>query len=224
MKNLLLTLIMALSLSATVYAQQLPDSATYEVLQEIKKSLVVIHLPNKNLGSGVVIKSNEFGSLILTAKHVCDGALRLIPDTSEFRYIHFHLVRNNSFVSRKYYGQIVKYAINTDLCLIHTISMSLSTARISKKPIYVGNVLYNYGNPLPIYGLLTKGKFLQHDWSDQMMQYLISNKVAPGSSGSGIFNTDGELVGIVVMVENDTEYGLAVPLAQIRLFLYGVEH
>ncbi len=57
-----------------------------------------------------------------------------------------------------------------------------------------------------------------------MIMYEVSNKVAPGSSGSGIYNKYGELVGIIVMIKNDGQKGLAVPLEQVRLFLYGVEH
>jgi len=56
-----------------------------------------------------------------------------------------------------------------------------------------------------------------------MVMYRTNVKVAKGSSGSGIFNQRGELVGIVSMYDDHGKASFIVPLQHIRLFLYGIE-
>ncbi len=98
MRGLLITTLTLcmLNLGAYTWAKQLPKTAVVKrhrviktavikarkVIKEIKQSLVVIHLPDGTSGSGVIIKSNTAGSLVLTAKHVCYGSINEEASTS----------------------------------------------------------------------------------------------------------------------------------------------
>ena len=109
MKELLITIAVLISfnLISFSWAKSLPTKQSIKkakVVKEIKQSLVVIHLPDGSGGSGVIIKSNKSGSLVLTAKHVCDGAIKTPEQASEFRSIDFHLVKKHSYIKSSSYS------------------------------------------------------------------------------------------------------------------------
>ena len=190
--------------------------------ESIKHSLVKV-MGERGYGSGVVIKTDENGSIILTNKHVCkinemseiEWALRHeIPNYKPFR-----IKKVNEDDNLEYYftGQVIKVSENTDLCLIHTEERNLSAAPVGNINPDWGDLLHGYSNPRGFEAIPSTGMAMDMVRIWNMLYQQTSVMSAPGSSGSGIFNDSGELVGLVSL--GDGMFTYMVPLAHIKAFI-----
>lgn len=215
-----LILIVCLLLSGTSFA---------DFKENIRNTFVIV-ANEAGMGSGVVVASNSFGSYILTNKHVCLLGKRSDKDKelegiSEFK-IFLVMKMNNKDANDA--AQVVKLAINFDLCLLHTPLPNLPVVSLANKNPVVNEKLFSFVFPLDK-NTFQEGKLLEYAGvSDMYMQ--ISNLTAQqGSSGSGIFNKEGKLVGLVSGFVNENKKAskgspvFSVPLEYIRMFLYELE-
>ena len=192
-----------------------------ELNQEISQYLVYVK-GIAHSGSGVVVKSDEKGSLILTNKHVC-GPHKLTDDVKQYfgnipSYIMLLTYNKTTAIA-----QPMKVAINSDLCLLHTIQTNLEVAPIAKYPVKTGESLFTCGNPLGLKGLCYDGYAADFKYIFFMLYRGTTVPARPGQSGSGIFNVHGELVGLVSLGLPGGAYSAMVPLSHIKLFLAGIE-
>jgi len=201
--------------------------------KHVKESLIYIHAYDENGvsnsgGSGVIVSSNDRGTFLVSAKHICDGAKKEKKKNkdgrwlvAEYRILHFHKVVNKKLEKKKYPAQIVKIDQNNDLCLMYTMHRNFTPTKIKYKLTKIGQRVYSYSNPANSYGILTTGKFLKPIWVDDQSLYYSSVKIAPGSSGSGLYDKDHNLIGITVITDTHGN-SYAVPSPILKVFLAGV--
>jgi len=195
--------------------------------QNIKNSsvLVIVDQITGRGGSGVIVKSNKNGTWVLTNKHVCTANkfenLFIKPRLGITEYSGFGIKRLNDADKTKpliFPGQVMKVATNYDLCLIYTDVVSLPHVPIANDMPNPKTKLYAYSAPNGALGVFSEGEAGHSEYIDFMLEQYTTVLGSPGSSGSGVFNTDGELVGLVNLI-NGRGLTLMVPLPHVKHFL-----
>lgn len=188
----------------------------------------------KSGGSGVIFRSGESSSLILTNSHVCEGFERggvVTASTGEYAIERF------------------KRSKEHDICMVQVIAnLGVSTRLADKSPSFGDEIrISGHPNLLPVMttvGHSSKNLEItmlvgQEKCSDEEVESnpflciffggmpVIKNytamsssvMIAPGNSGSGVFNSRGEIVGLAFAgVGRGISHGLIVPLDHIRRF------
>jgi len=168
-------------------------------------------------GSGVIISADGY---ILTNNHVIDGATKI-------------LVRLRD--GTEYEAKLIGKDSKTDIAVIKVEADNLKYAVLGDtSKLEVGDLAVVIGNPLgQLGGTVTSGiiSALEREIEiDKKPMNLIQTDagVNPGNSGGGLFNSNGELVGIVtakssgIGVEN---LGFAIPVNDIKTVIDDlVEH
>jgi len=237
MNQIKITLIFVLSLLFIKVAAN-AEVLTPKTTAEFKKTSVRVYNQEINSGgTGSILKSSKSGSTILTNKHVC----RLIEQGG---YVEQS--------GRKYPVASYKKFSDHDLCLIkvdHNFGISL---KISKTLAKASDDIYVSGHPHLLPHILTKGH-LSDNMKIQLIigvrpddeceynvmicmilggnpvlqnfdSQVISNLIQPGSSGSAVFNSKGEIVGVVFAGSGDLSFGFIVPQKYILYFMSMAEY
>lgn len=137
-------------------------------------------------GSGVILTEDGY---IVTNHHVIDGASTI-------------KVRLNN--GQTYTAELTGTDAKTDLAVLKINTVGLSPAKLAdSSKVRVGNFVIAIGNPLgELGGTVTEGIISALDRNvtidEQPMTLLqTSAAVSPGNSGGGLFDLNGELVGVV---------------------------
>ena len=194
-------------------------------------------LTRRAQGTGVVVRSDKNGSLILTNKHVCLGSVQS-PKEKRDNIGNFVLVFAKPVDAEPIVGQVIEVAQNVDLCLIHLDVKDLAVVRIAHDAAKPQQKIYTHGTPKGQEDVTERGKITGKHFMGTMMHLSAKLKVRPGASGSGVFNEDNELVGLVALMSfsGRSQMGFAnpgkepdaagiVPLEHVKLFLaqFGIE-
>jgi len=165
-------------------------------------------------GSGVIISSNGY---IITNNHVIVGSDNNVVDSITVR-----LRDGTSFEA-----EVVGRDERTDLAVIRINATNLPVARFGdSNELIVGELAIAIGNPLGnLGGTVTDGiiSALNRDINidGEVMNLLqTSAAVNPGNSGGGLFNSFGELIGIVnakPMGHGIEGIGFAIPSNQVEV-------
>ena len=180
------------------------------------------------MGSGVIIGKG----LILTAGHVCDSMLRSSDELGEFVEAEFNRAGKPNGTMKiehqavDYYGKVhtiipLKFSEAPDVCLVGSLTVDSTPAKISNNMPELGERVYNVAAPRGIFfkgvALVFDGFYSGTDWEDDAYY---TTPTQPGSSGSPIFNRQGELVGLVYATHTELEsVAYTVSLDAIRDFL-----
>lgn len=171
-------------------------------------------LMKESSGSSTVISSGPQGSDLLTNNHVCEGAKKggglVILDGKMYEMV------------------AIKPSTGVDLCLVHVKEDLKQHVELSDKAPNVGDEILTGGYPLTLPIIIQKGfvsktsNFGSRKAPEVLM--VISVLVQPGSSGTGVFNSEGRLVGVIEAMRRDEKsdsvgFGLAVPLRNVRIFM-----
>lgn len=158
-------------------------------------------------GSGVIISQDGY---ILTNNHVIDGA---------------NSVKVRLRDSTEYDATIVGSDASNDIALLKVSATNLSAATFGdSSSLAVGDYVVAIGNPLgELGGTVTDGIISalarKVTIDDTQMTLLQTNaQVNPGNSGGGLFNANGELVGIVNAKQSATEVegiAFAIPINNV---------
>lgn len=207
--------------------------------RDLAKASVMIRTFAKNSGgTGVILHSYQYHSVVLTNAHVCDvikdGGVITTGDNKDH------------FISR-----FIK-AKGHDLCLIQVqenlnvnSKLAMNIPSNYDKVTIIGHPKLNpttishgyFGNKM-IVNILIGTKLCQpEDFANPETAFAcalfntmpiiktyesiyVSATIEPGSSGSPVYNEKGEIAGLVFAGSGDFGYGLAVPLEYIHNFLY----
>ena len=141
---------------------------------------------SEGAGSGVIITSDGY---ILTNNHVIDGASKITVRLKD---------------GTSYNGVVVGLDEKTDLAVIKVDASDLQPAVFGdSSSLTVGETAVAIGNPLgQLGGTVTSGiiSALDREISidgETMTLLQTSAAINPGNSGGGLFNSYGELIGIV---------------------------
>ena len=152
-------------------------------------------------GSGIIVGHTKKNTLILTAAHVC----QVLIDDDVKRDVE--ILKSSVFVidhKKRFIESVIIISTNPflekkDICLMATKrKIDADAVKVGKKPS-VGDQSYNIAAPggvthLPAVPIL-HGIYSGH--AEDVNSDLYSIPAIGGSSGSGIFNEDYELIGIV---------------------------
>lgn len=159
-------------------------------------------------GSGVIISADGY---ILTNNHVISGANKISVT-----------LRNGNSYEAKLIGTDSK----TDIAIIKVEANNLTTAVLGNSDsLVVGELAIAIGNPLgQLGGTVTDGiiSALEREIKlDNSTMNLIQTNAAinPGNSGGGLFNANGELIGVVVAKSSGVNVeglGFAIPINDVK--------
>lgn len=159
---------------------------------------------SQGAGSGVIISKDGY---IVTNNHVVSGATSLKVTTTD---------------GTQYDASVVGKDSQTDLAVIKVDANNLQAATLGDSDILqVGDPAIAIGNPLgELGGTVTTGIISATDRQitidDETMTLLQTDAaINPGNSGGGLFNADGNLIGIVNAKESSTGIeglGFAIPI------------
>lgn len=203
---------------------------------EFAKTSVMVKLVDRESGgSGVILSSNKKTSIIMTNKHVCQviqggGIVQTLNkryNIVEFKIYPFH-----------------------DLCLVKVKgNLRVNTVIAKDKPELFSSV-YVSGHPNLLPHVLTTGYFSDYktiqlivgmqpctaeDFKKdpftclfmggtpiirKMASQVVTATIMAGSSGSAVFNSDGEISGLVFAGNSEgLSYGFIVPLVYVKDFI-----
>lgn len=152
----------------------------------------------KGAGSGVIISNEDGVGYIVTNQHVIDGASNITVTLRD--------------ATTTYDATVVGSDKDADVALLKIDANGLSTATFGdSSKLAVGDYVVAIGNPLgTLGGTVTDGiiSALAREVTieDRNMTLLQTNaQISPGNSGGGLFNANGELVGIVNAKDSATE-------------------
>lgn len=203
---------------------------------EFAQTSAMITINDKNSGgSGVILSSSEKESLILTNKHVCEviqGTGLVTTSGKDYKIKQFKVYKKH------------------DLCLIKIeANLKVNTVVATQDPPLYSHA-YVSGHPSLLPHVLTDGYFSDkkqieimtdirpckdEEFETNAMQcifmggipvikkfdsQLVTATIMPGSSGSGVFNEQGEISGLIFAGSaQGLSYGFIVPLSYIQDFL-----
>jgi S1-C subfamily serine protease len=164
-------------------------------------------------GTGIIVKIDDEYTYILTNSHMV-GRLKEEPVEEPVIYV------NNE--NRKQVAEILKVSELDDMALIRIegtipskrVINGFATAHIQDKVYMVGQSL---GDPFIYSEGCMAGYYTK--WN------LFLLTTMPGNSGSGVFNSDGNLVGLIFAgrgitpFQMDVNYGIAIDSSVVKQFL-----
>jgi len=158
-----------------------------EVFTETKQvSRTFQEYVTEGAGSGVVLSEDGY---IVTNHHVIDGASTIKVRLSD---------------GQTYAAKLTGSDAKTDLAVLKIDATGLSSAKLAdSSKVRVGNFVIAIGNPLgELGGTVTEGIISALDREvtiDEQPMTLLQTSAAvnPGNSGGGLFDLNGELVGVV---------------------------
>lgn len=170
-------------------------------------------------GSSVVFLNRGGHSYILTAEHVCSPARQSdmdmfintpqdkeVLDTISNMTLTTSITRNVSYNIMNIYGriaeniEIINTDINNDICIMRSDRIDgIIPVQISNTTPRIGEEVWNIAAPYGVFDF-NMVPILRGVWGGQNPQgqaFICDLPASPGSSGSPVFNNDGELVSIV---------------------------
>lgn len=155
-------------------------------------------------GSGVIITSDGY---IVTNNHVIEGASKITVTTSD---------------QQEYDAKLVGTDPITDIAVLKIKAEGLTPATYGNSDqLAVGDMAVAIGNPLgELGGTVTAGIISALDRElaidgKTMTLLQTDSSINPGNSGGGLFNGDGQLIGIVVAKSSGSDVeglGFAIPI------------
>jgi len=177
-------------------------------------------------GSGVVIARTKAGNVILTNHHVCEETEDMKAGIDPI----YKRVRDTN--NRIFYVYVIKSDPTLDICTVFAKGMQAPPVIISAVEPVHSELVYNISAPRGIFfpsnddnvsgvAPIIMGLFNGYvKVGPNSYSSLYTIKLAPGSSGSGLFNSKGELVGLIhSCFTNYDSLCMGVVLKDIRAFL-----
>jgi len=199
--------------------------------------------PISSSGSGVIISTRGSRSYVASAGHVCAGlpppppgldlnriARGMFGLNLDFKADSLEIITNISVVDVDgNYHQTKVLAVDAivDLCLLRSSYINHLPAKLSSKEAVIGSTIWNLAAPYAIFypqsGVpIFRGVMSAQDGTGPAGGAMYTDLPArPGSSGSGVFDTDGRLLGILHSTDiRMPEVAYGTSREQLRCFLY----
>ena len=173
-----LTLVFALACSACSQVL-VPQDAALRPGESTVKIQAISASGRQSLGSGVVVAANK----IATNCHVTRAAKRVYVTQPERLY------------------PVLKQAVlpELDVCILETERLALSAVTLTDE-VTLGEDIVLAGYPFALNLRVAKGKVVGlHPYGDSQL-IEISGSFTHGASGGGVFNQQGELVGLMTFM------------------------
>lgn len=186
----------------------------------------------RSTGSGVVVAHIRGMTYVMTAHHVCviddlERSLEVFgPDEGQLTSSQVSWQTSHTAIDirgRRHEAEIVQTDRANDLCVLKTRGTWGEVARVSEQEPELGEVVFGISAPtglfspymVPIFMGIHSGSSTHISSDDEepflhmTQSHIYTFSSSPGSSGAGVFNYRGELIGIVTGVMQGVE-GLSV--------------
>ena len=170
-----------------------------EVFRSASPSVVAIDVKNNSgrkigYGSGVVVDDQ----IVLTNCHVLKLGSQYVVHSAGHKYFGIFILRNDKI----------------DLCVLKVSNLSARPVKLRlSDQLGVGERIYAIGNPRGLDLTLSEGLISSIRPVDGSKFIQISAPISPGSSGGGVFDEDGNLVGISTFSLRDSQnLNFAMPI------------
>lgn len=167
------------------------------------------------VGTGSIIKITDDYTYILTNKHVA-------PMNNKENIF----VLNNGDYQK---AEVLKVGAIKDLSLIRTSTPLKGKRAINGYAgIYPSQRVFSVGMYLSNFYIYTEGTAAGNQVNGSSIDLLLNMPCSYGCSGSGVFNINGDLVGVVFatnklgIFDTDSSKAIAVPAIAVKLFLKGL--
>lgn len=194
----------ASSMSVKEVADQTMNSVVEIKTESVQTGDFFSQAVTSGAGSGVIISADGY---IVTNHHVIEGANKITVTTKD---------------GKEYDATLIGTDATTDLAVIKITAKDLTPAVLgSSGDLQVGDTAIAIGNPLgELGGTVTNGIISALDRAitiDGESMHLLQTNAAinPGNSGGGLFNDQGELIGIVNAKSSGSNIeglGFAIPI------------
>lgn len=191
------------SLSVAEVANLVSNSVVEITTESVANDMFMRQYVTEGAGSGVIISSDGY---IATNNHVIEGASKITVRLTD---------------GKEYEAKLIGTDAQTDIAVIKLEGVTLEPVKLGdSSQLAVGDTAIAIGNPLgELGGTVTNGIISALDreivLENQTMTLLQTNAaINPGNSGGGLFNDQGELIGLVVAKSagsNVEGLGFAIP-------------
>jgi len=179
------------------------------------KKAVEVYSESPDGKEGVLATAFPINKLnLLTAGHFCED----VANGAEKK-------KYKETVSIRYFNRNDEISIidNVDLCILERAKHGLRAVDLVKnyeKSLNFGDKVYVVGAPSGIFPIITEGYVSYPRASEFNDKLLISSPVWAGNSGGPVFNTRGQVVGLVIMMDARYHHStFAITAKSIREFL-----
>ncbi len=187
------------------------------LVEELRNSVVQVHVDRRSGAPRGQVRGTGFNiqadGLVVTNRH-------LVEDANSIRVSFTNI---GTFTAQQW----TVYR-NADLAIIEFQAEGLPTVSISDVPVYPDQEVLVIGNPLQFARIANKGEVVGHreNWISDIPFLVVSAMIYPGSSGSPVFNEQGEVVGVIFATLRNSDSaevrGLAVSAAELKRFLEAI--
>ena len=217
-----------------------PLDASARTLPKHKAALQVsyqVEVPTMAFGSAFAFSTRDDGTLFATNDHVCQATrgkgifkksssrrplntIKPVVIDSEGNKFAATVVKTSNLHSR------TKDNPGPDLCLLWVAKTDLPVGVLSKGDPEVGEEIFSVSGPLGIFPVIHQGfvgptlSFPQEE--EHLPARVASLTVTHGSSGGAVFNSEGQIVGVVfafIPGEDSVGVALFVPVSQLHSFV-----
>ena len=194
-------------------AADLPEtvSPAAQVFENAWRHIVVVKR-GENQGSGVIVRPN----VVATNCHVIDssGGITSLFSGDDEIIIHKHDNRRAS-TDTLFNATIRKRDDDRDFCLLDAKGLQGTSAKLRQyDTLQIGEAVYAVGSPKGLDLSLSSGLISQLRQGDGFRVIQTDAAISPGSSGGGLFDSNGNLIGILtskITDENVEGIGFAIP-------------
>ncbi len=196
------------SLSYADIAKETMDSVVEIQTETMSTNKLFAQAVESGAGSGVILSEDGY---IVTNNHVIEGANTITVKTRDGKSYNAKLIGTDS---------------STDLAVIKIDATGLKPAVLgNSSELQVGDTAIAIGNPLgELGGTVTTGIVSALDREvtiDNQTMHLLQTNAAinPGNSGGGLFNDQGELIGIINAKSSGSNIeglGFAIPIDRAK--------
>jgi S1-C subfamily serine protease len=191
---------------------------------EFQQTAVKIQSLHGSGGSGVIYRSSRKGTIILTNAHVCEAIMDggFVGNVKPYRIQKYKISRIHDLCYL-----FIRQNLEVNTVIAKEAPEINSKAIISGHPSLYPHII-SYGL---VSGTFTADILIDHRSCTEVEKkenpiscivegmpilkkqegQLISALISPGSSGSGVFNSAGELIGLAFASHGDLGYALIVP-------------
>lgn len=114
--------------------------------------------------------------------------------------------------NKPYPTKVVYQDQKQDLCLLWVSDLQLKTVKLRKSSdVKIGEKVYAIGNPHEMNRTVSEGLLSNKIPFDVGTILVTSAVIAPGSSGGGLFDENGNLLGLTTQKDAEGGYGYALP-------------